>query len=222
MKIIYFLSVLIVTVTFSNFGLSQMSGISAYAGTGWWEQSTGAYYNGKAVHFGLSYEKLISRNLNAKLRGNYNKVGFTYETIGTGNFNLLNSYELGVDLNYWYLNDIRLINKMARQSCKGMLVVLNTRVKSYLSGGILYRSISDSPSGINQNSWFMRLGLGYHLWRFKVGKFSRFTDPTSVTSSVIPFFEASYLLPLGENVSAPFAQKLGGVLLSFEIKYGFL
>lgn len=220
-KFKYIILVIFIT-TLYNFSKAQMSGISGYGGTGWWQQSTGNYYNGGSLHLGLSYEKLLTRTLNAKLRGNYRKLGFTVDNNGLGDFNLLKSYEVGLDVNYWYLNDIRLINKLARQSCKGMLVVLNTRIKSYLSGGVLYRNLSANPDGINKSSWFLRLGLGYHFWRFKIGKYARFTDPTSVTSSIIPFFEAAYLVPLGDNISAPQPQRVGGVMLSFGVKWGFL
>jgi hypothetical protein len=211
----------IILAIYSFFSFAQMSGPSITSGTGWWKQIDGEYSNKGSKHIGLGYELLLTRNLNTKLNMRMQSfpVSERNEDI-TLNRNEVNAFEIGIDMNYWYLNDLRLINTTFRQSCKGMAVVLATKFKSYLIGGITYRTILSTEPYMNNNHLLFNYGLGIQFWRFSLQANNRFLKPTNRSNNgLIPFIEFRGNNAINATLLDNESYRHSGFMLSFGIKY---
>ena len=95
--------------------------------------------------------------------------------------------QLGISLSYWFLSDLRLLGKMERRSCKGKLVALNYKQRSYLSAGVF---LNQSKVVTKEYYLSYSLGIGFNFWQWKMGRSRRFAGGNDVL--LIPFVEAHY------------------------------
>ena len=212
---------LLILALYAFVGFSQMSGPSITSGTSWWQQIDGGYSNKGSKHIGLGYELLLTRNLNTKLNMRINSFPVSERNEDASlNRNEVNAFEIGIDMNYWYLNDLRLINKTFRQSCKGMAVVLATKFKSYLLGGIAYRTILSTEPYMHDNHLLVNYGLGIQFWRFSLQANNRFLKPTNRSNNgLIPFMEVRGNNSLNATLIESNSYRHSGFMLSFGVKY---
>lgn len=118
------------------------------------------------------------------------KYRLTYGELAMDSVYNFNNHQLGLTISYWYLSDLRLLGKMSRSSCKGKMVALSYKFKSYLNAGLF----ANRSNIENQYSFLSySLGLGFNLWQWKIPTKTSFRR--AIGSLIIPYVEAHYNSP---------------------------
>jgi len=177
--------------TFSVF--SQLSGIGiSYLNSTKTPIST-EFNNVRDNGISLNFDKYLHRFWSTSVFISYANGTFNNQINDPG-FGLMsdsyNNFSSGININYWFLNDLRLLGQRSRNSCKGKMVALNYKFKSFLSAGIngeYYKTLNQSELLLFNYS----LGIGFNLWQFSISN-----QPNVVRVHtkylLIPFFRADY------------------------------
>ena len=141
----------------------------------------------------LNFDKYIHRFWSTSLFLSHSKGTFNSQILDPEFGGLSDSYRnlnAGVYINYWFLNDLRLLGQRSRKSCKGKMVALNYKFKAYLSGGIN----TDFYKTQNQKELFLFnycFGLGFNLWQFSLSRQPNLIRPHT-KYLLIPFLKFDY------------------------------
>ena len=115
---------------------------------------------------------------------------FTYGELAMDSIYNFNNHQFGLSVSYWYLNDLRLLGKMSRSSCKGKMVALSYKFKSYINAAIF----ANRSTIENRYSFFSySIGLGFNLWQWKIPSNTSFRR--AIGSLIIPYIEGHYTSP---------------------------
>ncbi|MFT4600835.1 MAG: hypothetical protein ACI857_001012 [Arenicella sp.] len=168
---------------------AQLTGFSASYGKSYKRPlDTGGEYI-KSNPFDVEYHQYLQRFWSATAQGHYEAGNFYDQNHVANPFSIT---RVGGTLNYWILNDLRLLGKMARSSCKGRQVALTYKFRISLTAG-LYGNILNSPeNNIKQTYMSYAFGVNVNLFQFSFSKFPlEFRMGTKYV--LIPFVKAYYL-----------------------------
>ena len=183
----YFLALLICLSHYTS--LSQLTGFSVAYGKSYQKplHAGGEYI--KSNPFSVEYHQYLHRFWSASAQLQYETGGFYDQQHLDNPFRITRT---GVTANYWILNDIRLLGKMARSSCKGKLVAQVYKFRLYLSGGAYGNWMSSPANNISAFYGTYSLGLGVNMYQFGISKYPLRTD--SMTKyALIPYFTVNYV-----------------------------
>ena len=141
----------------------------------------------------LNFDKYLHRFWSTSFIFSHSKGTFNNQILDPGFGLMSDSYRnltAGVNINYWFLNDLRLLGQRSRKSCKGKMVALNYKFKAYLSGGIN----TDFYKTLNQKELFLFnycFGLGFNLWQFSLSRQPNLIRPHT-KNLIIPFLKLDF------------------------------
>ena len=141
----------------------------------------------------LNFDKYLHRFWSTSFIFSHSKGTFNNKINDPGFGLMSESYRnlnAGVNIKYWFLNDLRLLGQRSRKSCKGKMVALNYKFKAYLSGGI-NADFYSSKNQIKQFLFNYCLGLGFNLWQFALSKQPNLIRPHT-KHLLIPFLKLDY------------------------------
>jgi len=141
----------------------------------------------------LNFDKYLHRFWSTSVFLSHSTGTFNNQILDPGFGGMSDSYQnlsAGINFNYWFLNDLRLLGQRSRKSCKGKIVALNYKFKAYISGGIS----TDFYITQNQKDLFLYsycFGLGFNLWQFSLSRQPNIIRPHT-KHLLIPFLKVDY------------------------------
>ncbi|MEX1002878.1 MAG: hypothetical protein WDZ35_12245 [Crocinitomicaceae bacterium] len=169
--------------------MAQLSGFSVAYGKSYQQPlHTGGEYI-KSNPFSVEYSQYLHRFWSAAAQFQYETGGFYDQQHLSNPFQIV---RVGGNINYWILNDIRLLGKMARSSCKGKLVALVYKFRLYLSGGLYGNWLRSPANNIQKTYGSYSFGLGMNMYQFAISKYPMRSN-SSTKYLIIPFVTANYI-----------------------------
>ena len=188
---------------------SQLSGLSMAYGKDFQSPLQGSDALVNANSLNIDRHQYMHRFWSAAINYRYSKGKLNAVPLSQ-----FTNHRFGLSLSYWYLNDFRLLGKMARSSCKGRMVAMSYKFRSYLTAGVF---VNRSKIESKHTFFSYAIGIGFNFWQWETSEKMRYK--IKIKRLIIPFFEANYTAAFNKiNISNTYSFPNSGFNVNIGIK----
>lgn len=189
------------TLALAQFSNAQLSSVGISYGIGGINDlNSKIKFPSHQIH--LDYNQYLARSISAGINMNYSTTTLNQSTEDSISVGKYNTFGLELNFKWWFLNDFRLMGKMAKSSCKGKLVALSYNFRMYLMANFGYNFNLSNNANLRGGALFLGGGLGINFWQFGLGRNGARRVHQGVKHILIPFAEVQYLYNFTDVMSS--------------------